>query len=294
MSNAPELKKRGLGRGLDALFGDDEPSNERSHDADSLQRRTLPVSWLKPGRLQPRKHFDAESLKELAASIEQHGVMQPLVVRPVTDEDNTYEIVAGERRWRAAQRAQLHQLPVVIQYLTDEQVLELGLIENIQREDLNPVEEAIAFQKLIEEFGHTQDKLAQTIGKSRSHIANTMRLLSLPKEVQDYVASGRMSAGHARTLINAENPLEVAKQILEGALSVREAENLAAQNRDKPLKKAKSKPKSVDLLSLEKEISDSLGLKTVLSGSQKKGKITIHYSSLDQLDDVLERLAQSN
>ena len=290
-------KQRGLGRGLAALLGEDILDDEANTEEDGLesrfQRRTLPIEWLKPSALQPRRHFDVDRLKELAASIERHGVMQPLVVRPIADEDNAYEIVAGERRWRACQKAQLHSVPVVIQYLTDAEVLEIALIENLQREDLNTLEEAEGYQRLMDEFGHTQEKLAEAMGKSRSHVANLLRMLTLPEEVKDYVRTGQLSSGHARTLIGAKDPVSLAHEILDGKLSVREAEARAKGTRVKPQAKHKTKSKGPDTRALESEISNRLGLSVSINPKGQGGSVTIQYSTLDQLDDVVHRLSQN-
>ena len=300
-------RRRGLGRGLDALFGDDE-SNAVSRETDisdddfdlspndivgdDLRRRTLPIEWLRPCSLQPRKHFDQDALEDLAKSIGMHGILQPLLVRPIEDEDNQYEIIAGERRWRAAQIIQLHEVPVTVQYLDDEAVLEIALIENLQREDLNPIEEAIAMQKLMDDFGHTQENLSVAIGKSRSAIANTLRLLQLPDSVQDMVQRGELSEGHARTLIGQDNALEVAKQIVSDKLSVRAAEQLGHRK-----KQSSSKPKpekGVNTIALEEEMERLLGMKVTINAGSKKGhgSVKIDYQSLDQLDELLHRLSK--
>jgi len=299
-------RNRGLGRGLDALFGEDDQLNvSRETDGFSeedfsandvvgvdLGRRTLPVEWLRPCMFQPRKNFDQDALEDLAKSIGMHGILQPLLVRPVEDEDNQYEIIAGERRWRAAQIIQLHEVPVTVQYLDDEAVLEIALIENLQREDLNPIEEALAMQKLMDEFGHTQEKLSVSIGKSRSAIANILRLLQLPDVVQDMVRHGDISEGHARTLVGQENAEELARQIVTDNLSVRAAENLT---KSKKTKKTKSKPdKGVNTIALEEEMARLLGMTVTINASSKKGQgsVKIDYKSLDQLDELLHRLSK--
>ncbi len=302
-------KNRGLGRGLAALFGDDEELTAEDFEGvgsgsnfdEDMSYRMMPVEWLTPCPFQPRRHFDKDALKELAESISVHGIIQPLLVRPLPDEDNSYEIIAGERRWRAAQLAQLHEVPVTIQYLTDSAVLELALIENLQREDLTSVEEADAYQRLMDEYGHTQEKLAATLGKSRSHIANTLRLLSLPDSVKKMVNDGELTAGHARTLVGAENPEALAKEIVEQKLSVRDAEKIKAGNREPSpqggglgTKSAPKKPeKSVDVRALEEELSNLLGLGVQIASSGKGGQLMIEYKSLDQLDDILHRLSHN-
>jgi ParB family chromosome partitioning protein len=302
-------RNRGLGRGLDAIFGEDDQLNvsretddfSESEDedlsaneivGDDLRRRTLPVEWLRPCAFQPRQNFDQSALEDLAKSIGMHGVLQPLLVRPIEDEDNQYEIIAGERRWRAAQIIQLHEVPVIVQYLDDEAVLEIALIENLQREDLNPIEEALAMQRLMDEFGHTQEKLSVSIGKSRSAIANRLRLLQLPESVQQMVRAGDLSEGHARSLIGQDNPDELAKQIISDNLSVRAVENLTKSKKQK-----KTKPKAdkgVNTIALEEEMERLLGMRVTISASAQKGQgsVKIDYKSLDQLDELLHRLSK--
>ncbi len=293
-------KKRGLGRGLNALFEDDETAFPAAGDssgeaASGGPKHIAGIDQLEPGSLQPRKHMDREGLEELAASIAVHGVLQPILVRPKKGEDNKFEIIAGERRWRAAQKAQLHEVPVIIKTLDDEQALEIGLIENLQREDLNPMEEAQGYQRLLDEFGHTQEKLAFALGKSRSHIANMTRLLDLPESVQTMVRQGKLSAGHARTLITAKNPEELARHIVDKGLSVREAEKLAAEKSGRPAKpKSSAAGKDVDTLALEKEVTNLLGMKVSIDVKGKGGgTLKVSFSSLDQLDEILQRLSQS-
>lgn len=300
------VKGRGLGRGLAALFGDDEDMTaidfaETGGDeafGEDMAYRMMPVEWLKPCPFQPRRHFDKDALKELAESIAAHGIIQPLLVRPLPDEDNSYEIIAGERRWRAAQLAQVHEVPVTIQYLTDAAVLELALIENLQREDLSAIEEAEAYQRLMNEYGHTQEKLAATLGKSRSHIANTLRLLSLPDSVKAMVGKGELSAGHARTLVGADNPEALAQEIIDGGLSVRDAEKMKAGARSPSAGKsvvplAPKQAKGVDVSALEEELSNLLGLRVEIAPDGKGGRLSIHYATLDQLDDILHRLSHN-
>lgn len=300
-------KKRGLGRGLDAIFGEDDVPNVSRETVDDnddlsaneiigedLKRRTLPVEWLTPCDFQPRKYFDEDALAELAKSISMHGILQPIVVRPVENDPNHYEIIAGERRWRAAQIAQLHEVPVTIQYLDDETVLEIALIENIQREDLSPIEEAKALQQLMDNYGHTQEKLSITIGKSRSNIANTLRLLQLPETVQTLVNKGDLSAGHARALIGKDNADDLAQQIIANNLSVRDIENIVKSKKSGDKKPAK-KDKGVNTVALEQEISRILGMNVTISPATKlsgQGVVKIDYKSLDQLDDVIRRLSK--
>lgn len=295
----PDPKKR-LGRGLSALFEDEEDDFSGSADAGQTGqqgsgRTHIGVDQLEPGSYQPRRHMDQDSIDELAKSIAAHGILQPIVVRQKTGFEDTYEIIAGERRWRAAQVAQLHDVPVIIRELTDEQALEFGLIENLQREDLNPIEEAYGYKQLIEEFGHTQEKVAAGLGKSRSHVANTVRLLNLPPKVQGYIQDGQLSAGAARALITAENPEELAKSIINQGLSVREIENLVGSGKTaSSSKKPKtSKPeKDVDTLALEKEVANVLGMNVSIDmQTAGKGSLSIQFKTLDQLDEVLHRLS---
>ncbi|MGB0720516.1 MAG: ParB/RepB/Spo0J family partition protein [Bdellovibrionales bacterium] len=299
--DAPKPKSRGLGRGLNALFEDEEnfASGFDTAESDSApssgrKRETVGVEQLYPGGSQPRHVFDEDALDQLADSIKQHGLLQPLLVRRASDGVHTYEIIAGERRWRAAQRAQLHEVPVIVLDLDDVQALEIALIENLQREDLNPIDEAMGYQRLMNDYGHTQEKLAEALGKSRSHIANMVRLLNLPMAVQEMVADNNLSMGHARALITAKDPAALAKIVVEQGLSVRETERLAADHGDTP-KKAKSKAKSgkdADTIALEREVSNVIGMAVKIdSKNGKSGKISIQFKTLDQLDDVLQRLS---
>jgi ParB family chromosome partitioning protein len=290
-----------LGRGLAALIGDDDPV--RASQAPPAQTpaadRFLPVAFLTPGRYQPRKYFSEEALDELAASIRARGVLQPILVRPLPGGRDSYEIVAGERRWRAAQRAGLHDVPVIVRALDDGETLEIALIENIQRSDLNALEEAQGYQRLMEQFAYTQETLSKIIGKSRSHVANTLRLLTLPGSVQSRIAEGALSAGHARALVTAKNPEELARQIVEKGLSVRETEQLAreAVQKKNTARAASSKSdgfKDADTRALENNLSNTLGLKVSVSygGEKKGGEVKIRYRSLEQLDDICRRLGQ--
>ena len=294
-----DSKKRGLGRGLNALFEDEEgvyPQADPDGHTPGAERTMVGLDQLEPGTYQPRRNFNDESLKELAESISVHGVLQPLVVRKKPGFDGTFEIIAGERRWRASQIAQLHEVPVIIKELNDEQALEIALIENLQREDLNPIDEARGYKQLVEEFGHTQEKAAAILGKSRSHVANMMRLLMLPSKVLEMLKDGKLTMGHARTLITADDPEALAKMIVEQGLSVRAAEQLAADfaagKAVKGKKKAKA-AKDVDTVALEEEVSNSLGMKVTIDvkGNKGGGMMKIQYKSLDQLDEVLHRLS---
>ena len=291
MANADPSKKRGLGRGLSALLQDEEAADITPKRRSGT--REVPIENLRPNAFQPRLVFDANALKELADSIREHGIMQPILVRPDAGDPETFEIIAGERRWRAAQKAQLHQVPVVVRTLTDLEALELALIENIQREDLSPVEEAKGYRRLMDEFSHTQEDIAQTVGKSRSHIANLLRLLNLPDAVQDMINDGSLSAGHARALVTTDDPLGLAKIIVARGLSVRAAEGLAQEHssarKTKPTKG--SAAKDADTLALERRMGEQLGLSVAIDHKGTKGgKLVIKYKSLEQLDDLIEKL----
>src|SRR6056297_1454866 len=225
-------QRRGLGRGLSALMADIEPEAEPATEPAQRPTQVLPVDQLFPNPDQPRRSFDTEALEELTNSIRSKGVIQPLIVRQRGESGSQFEIVAGERRWRAAQAAGVHEVPVVLRDFSDEDVLEIAIIENIQRADLNPIEEAAGYEQLMNRFGHTQEKLAQALGKSRSHIANLVRLLSLPDDVQRLLRDGRLSSGHARALITSDNPSELAQQVVKRGLSVRETEKLAKKGQE--------------------------------------------------------------
>ena len=298
-------KKRGLGRGLGALFEDEEgvyPQVDPEGQTPGTVRRMAGVDQLEPGPWQPRVDFEPRSLQELADSIETHGVLQPLLVRAMPGHEGRFQIIAGERRWRAAQKARLHEVPVIVKDMSDEAAVEVALIENLQRADLNAIEEAQGYQRLMADFGHTQEKMAAQLGKSRSHVANMVRLLTLPTEVQHMVRDGRLSAGHARALVTAKDPRQLAQQIAVQGLSVRETEKLAAAESGRPAKgKAKSggaQPKDVDTVALEKEMSDLLGLRVTIDVKSdgkggRWGNLKVDFKDLDQLDDVLHRLSHS-
>ena len=278
-------KLKGLGRGLDALLSGDEG---RADDA----LTELPVGLLKPGRFQPRTRMDPQSIAELADSIKAQGLIQPILVRPI--ENGKYEIIAGERRWRASQLAGLTHIPVVIRAVPDKSALAMALIENIQREDLNPLEEATGIQRLVDEFDMTHDAAAQAVGRSRSAVTNLLRLLNLSKAVQDLLMQGKIEMGHARALlaVSGTRQADLAHQIISRNLSVREAEQLVGQAEVTSRKTSrKQQRKDRDLQALEEELSEILGtavtVKTIRGG---RGKLTIHYASLDQLDNVLEKL----
>jgi ParB family chromosome partitioning protein len=280
-----------LGRGLAALIGDMQ-SVEGARIADtSGGLRRLPVDFLIANRANPRHEFNPEELEDLTNSIREKGVMQPLLVRPTRD-PNQFEIIAGERRWRASQRAGLNEVPVLVRDVSDKEALELAIIENVQRVDLNPLEEAMGYAQLIEQFDYTQNDLAQVIGKSRSHVANTLRLMKLPDDVRSMVSRGELTAGHARTLITADDPAAMARRIVGGGLSVREAEALSQDRSATPRKKAAPAPKDADTQALEKRLSDVLGLHVAIDHKDQGGRIEIRYRTLDQLDSVCAKLVR--
>jgi ParB family chromosome partitioning protein len=287
----PAPRKHGLGRGLSALLGDSVPEAPVSGSAEASSTpglRTLPVSAMAPHPGQPRRHFDEAALDDLAESIASRGLIQPIVVRP---HGHSYQIVAGERRWRAAQRARLHEVPVIVRELTDAETMEIALVENIQREDLNAIEEAEAYSRLIGEFGHTQEALARLVHKSRSHVANLLRLLDLPQPIRQMVIEGAIEMGHARALIGAPDAERLARTVAEKGLSVREAEKLARDA--KPATKRKSGEgafRDADIQALERQLGDVLGLNVKIAHGAKGGSLTLAYSTLDQLDMVCQRL----
>jgi ParB family transcriptional regulator, chromosome partitioning protein len=288
---AEEIRHRGLGRGLSALIGEETPAAPRGEPGKGA--RTIPVAFLKPNRFQPRKTFGQDELADLANSIREKGVLQPILVRPIAGEANAFEIVAGERRWRAAQLAKLHDVPVVVRELSDAESLELAIIENVQRADLNAIEEAAAYHELMDRFGYTQERLAQEVGKSRSHVANTLRLLKLPESVKAMIRNGRLTAGHARTLVGVPDAEARARAMVEAGLNVREAEAKA-----KPKKRANddhARAKDADTRALETSLSNILGLAVEISHrGAKGGEVKIAYKTLEQLDDVVARLSRSH
>jgi ParB family chromosome partitioning protein len=293
MTTTPSrTERRGLGRGLSALMA--EAGVDLSRDPATPAPgpdRSVPIEALRPNPDQPRRRFDDATLAELAQSIREKGILQPLIVRPLAAQADQYEIVAGERRWRAAQRAGLHEVPVLIRSFDDTEVLEIGVIENIQREGLNPIDEAAAYKALIERFGRTQDKVAEALGKSRSHIANCLRLLNLPEPVQAMVLDGRLSAGHARALVTAADPVGLARTVLARGLNVRQTEALA---RDAQTPRSPDKPDratDADTRALEQALSAALGLKVSIDHKGGgAGQVTIRYRTLDQLDQLCELL----
>jgi len=281
-----EGPRRRLGRGLAALIGEVD-TEVGAIDRARTQRR-LPIEFLRPNPRNPRKSFGEEDLADLTRSIKERGVVQPILVRPATDGSDGYEIIAGERRWRAAQRAGLHEVPVYVQEVSDREALELAIIENVQRADLNPLEEAAGYEQLMAEFGYSQTELADVIGKSRSHIANTIRLTKLPEKVRGFIAEGKLTAGHARTLVTLPDPEAAAVRIVEAGLNVREAEALA-QAEAKPAAKRKI-DKDADTKALERRLSEVLGLRVEIAHKGKGGEVKIRYRTLEQLDDVCRRL----
>lgn len=279
-----EDRARGLGRGLSSLIGSAPALDARTAKA----QRTLPVAFLRANRFQPRKTFEDAELEELANSIREKGVLLPILVRPIAGEAGQFEIVAGERRWRAAQLAKLHEVPVVVRELSDAESLELSIIENVQRADLNAIEEAAAYQELIERFGYTQEKLATEVGKSRSHIANILRLLKLPESVKALVRGGKLTAGHARTLVGRPDAEALAQQILEGGLNVRQAEQRTHRR-----KAHRAPEKDPDTRALEHSLGNVLGLKVdIADRGDAGGHLTVSYRTLEQLDDLIRRLSR--
>ena len=278
--------KKGLGRGLSSLMGDTETAQTKNTNVG--QETKIPIANLKPSPSQPRRLFNKNSINELADSIKAKGIVQPLVVRPSPSDANSYEIIAGERRWRAAQIAQLHEVPAVIRNFNDTEALEIAIIENVQRSDLSPIEEAAGYKRLIENHGHTQEDLSGIVGKSRSHIANIIRLLSLPQSIQDMITEGKISSGHARAIMNSAFPEQLAEKIINENLSVRDAENLA---KDKKGIIKKLKLKDPDTIDLENKISEKLGLAININHKGKKGgSIKIDYKTLDQLEMITQKL----
>ncbi|WP_043871287.1 ParB/RepB/Spo0J family partition protein [Celeribacter indicus] len=293
-------KSRGLGRGLSALMADVTQENAAAEEAGTPRRPDMmvPIEKIIPNPDQPRRSFDPSGLQELSDSIREKGVIQPLIVRESPREAGIYEIVAGERRWRASQMARLHELPVLVRAYSDTEVLEVAIIENIQRSDLNAIEEAAGYKQLMERFGHTQEKLSEALGKSRSHIANLMRLLQLPEDVQDFVVNGDLSAGHARALVTADNPSDLARQIIRGNLSVRETEKLVrgerAPTQRKSASSGTSQAKDADTRALEGDLSATLGMKVEIDhrDGAENGRISISYGTLDELDSLCQLLSR--
>lgn len=294
-----EQKKRNLGRGLSSLLGDDEPSSDLGELDKLRSSKTVPVEFIRPGKFQPRHNFDDDRFQELVESVRAKGILQPILVRRHPEDRNSYEIIAGERRWRAAQMVQLHDVPVIIRDFSDKEALEVALVENLQRQDLSAIEEAEGYRRLMDEFQHTQEDLAKVVGKSRSHVANTLRLLTLPALVRTLVEEGTLSAGHARALLGAPNAEELAEKVVAKGLSVRQTEKLAQAEGGKPARavgssstgKGQGEAQDPDTLALERDLSNLLGLKVNIKFHGDGGELVIHYRSLEQLDDVLHRLS---
>lgn len=290
-------KASGLGRGLSELLGEiarPEPAPESGGATSANGSRRLPIEIIHPNKTQPRRYFKESALQELEDSIREKGVLQAIMVRPSPSEPGLYEIVAGERRWRAAQRVPLHEMPVVVRDLSDQDVLELALVENIQRQDLNPIEEAESYRRLIAEFGHSQERLGEVVGKSRSHIANLMRLLDLPVDVKALMIDGKLGMGHARALIGVTDAKKIADEIIKNDLSVRQVEALVRAAKTGSVaarpRTGKDSGKDPDTLALERDITSSLGMPVTIIFSGSKGTATIAYASLDELDELCQRL----
>lgn len=289
-----DLSKRRLGRGLAALIGEMDQTlpvgePQRAVAAD----RTMPIEFVSRSSKNPRRYFDEAELQDLASSIRQHGIVQPVVVRTVGE--NRYEIIAGERRWRAAQLAGFTEVPVIIRDVDDRTALELAIVENVQRSDLNPLEEALGYDQLIAEHGYTQNDLGEIIGKSRSHVANSLRLLKLPEPVREMLADGSLSAGHARALVSTSDPVALAKTVVQKGLSVRDAERLAQNDikaQSEPKERAIASAKDSDTVALERSLSDALGLDVTINHKGGAGQIRINYKSLEQLEAVCRLLEQ--
>jgi len=288
---AEDAPRSRLGRGLAALIGD--AGDENSAIERARGQRRVPIEFLRPNPRNPRRRFDDAELDELSASIRAKGILQPILVRTVTGTPDAYEIIAGERRWRAAQRAGLHDVPVLLLEIGDKEALEIAIIENVQRADLNPLEEAIGYDSLIGQFSYAQADLARIVGKSRSHIANTLRLMKLPESVKRHLAEGRLTAGHARALLGSDNPEALAKAIIEKGLNVRDVEALAGAQAEARGKTSKRRPrgsKSADVRALERRLSEILGLQVEINHRASGGDLRIRYKTLEQLDAVCRKL----
>jgi ParB family chromosome partitioning protein len=283
-----------LGRGLAALMGDVSAEATTTTPERARTQRRVPIEYLRPNPRNPRRNFPDAELDELAASIKERGIIQPVVVRLVRGAKDAYEIIAGERRWRAAQRAALHEIPIVPLEASDSEALELAIIENVQRTDLNPLEEGAGYQALASEYGHSHEDIAKIVGKSRSHVTNTLRLLKLPEPVKAYIHAGKITAGAARMLIGAPDPEEMAREIVDRGLNVRQVEALAKDRAPGSGKAVKKRAvKNADTIALERRVSDTLGLTVTIDHRTKGGVLHIHYRSLDQLEEVLRRLEKN-
>ncbi len=284
----------GLGKGLSAIMGEIEEEKIASIPQKANGIEMISLDRLFPGKYQPRRNFKPEELSDLVASIQKKGVLQPLLVRLRPGSTDTYEIIAGERRWRASKEAGIKEVPVIIKDFSDKETLEVALIENLQRQDLNPLEEAQGYHRLLQEFHHTQEELASVVGKSRSHVANMMRLLELPESVKSYLEEGTLSAGHARALLNAKNPEKLAKKVIDQGLNVRQTEQLAITEGEKKQRTVKTVSvggrKDSDIMALEAELSSLLKTNVTIRWTGRNGKITIECNDLDKLDQVLQRL----
>ncbi len=289
---ADDAARPRLGRGLAALIGDMGGDEERIAAAPKQGQRRLPIEFLRANLKNPRKTFTESDLEDLSNSVREKGVLQPILVREVKGAANAFEIIAGERRWRAAQRAAVHDVPVVILEISDQEALEIAIVENVQRADLNAIEEAQGYETLMATYKHSQEALARIIGKSRSHIANTLRLLKLPEDVRQHVLDGKLSAGHARALLSLEDPSGAAMRVIDQGLSVRETEALGQAESGKTKKPAAPK-KDQDTTVLEKMLSDALGLDVDVQHKGPGGQIIIAYSNLEQLDEVARRLKRA-
>lgn len=301
-----EEKKKGLGRGLSALLGDQAASAIQAvtsaaaagpEGAAAIKGlRAMPVGQLQPGKYQPRRSFDEDRIADLVESVREKGILQPLLVRPLPGKPGMFEIIAGERRWRAAQGAKLHEVPVIVRDLSDREALEVALVENLQRQDLSPLEEADGYRRLMEDFSHTQEELAKAVGKSRSHVANMIRLLALPDDVKTMLEKGELTAGHARALLTAADPQRLARDVVARALNVRQTEKLV-NDEGKAKPSSGGRPanggKDADIAALERDLTNSLGCKVSIRSLGKGGELTISYGSLEQLDDVLARLSRA-
>lgn len=300
-----EPRQRGLGRGLSALLGETTGPAPEGEEPSERAPREVPVELIRRNPDQPRKAFGDIEIDELTASIREKGVLQPILVRPAPGAPGEYQIVAGERRWRASQRAGLATVPVLVREFDDLEVLEIGVVENVQRADLSPVEEAQGYKALLDRFGRTQDAVAQAVGKSRSHVANALRLLSLPDEVQEHLRTGRLSAGHARAIAASPDPSGLARRIVDDGLNVRQAESLARSAQSAPEVKGlvpgqaklrgqakNGRGKDADTRALEQDLQDVLGLDIAIDDRGGKGELRIRYTSLEQLDDLCQRLSK--
>jgi ParB family chromosome partitioning protein len=286
---AEETRSR-LGRGLAALMGDVGAESAVTERAGARTPRRVPIEHIAPSPRNPRRTFAEDDLAELSQSIKERGIIQPIVVRALKGAKDTYEIIAGERRWRAAQKAGLHEVPIVLLDVGDAEALELAIIENVQRTDLNPLEEAMGYQVLANDYKHSQDDIASIVGKSRSHVANTLRLLKLPDSVKKFIAEGKLSAGHARALVGQPHPEELAQDIVNRGLNVRQAEALRQEAGQAPKKNKAKARKDADTAALEKRLSDALGLAVEIKHGSRGGLLQIKYKSLEQLDEVVRRL----